>query len=159
MAIRIPGRIRSRPGLRTLSGLALAAILSVVVDAQPAAGADSEVASILPSFNRICSELQSGREALGRGSLSEEEFVDLVLDLFVRADSLSQRLAPYVPAGHAYTPVTALARGLSYLKTSLRENYEGTVARDGYRFVTADLDLTAALAWRSGVTDVRAAAR
>jgi hypothetical protein len=160
-ALRTPWRYRVRVGSRALSGLALAAILGLSVGLRPVAAAESntEVAGILPAFNRICSELQTGREALGRGNLTEEAFVDLVLDLFVRADSLSLRLQPYVPAGHAYTPVMALARGLTCLKDSLRENYEGLVARDGARFITADLELTAALAWRSGVTDVASAAR
>jgi hypothetical protein len=160
-ATRTPCRNRARAGPGALAGLALAAVLGLAADACPSAAAEasSEVARILPAFNRICSELQTGREALGRGSLTEEAFVDLILDLFVRADSLSLRLTPYVPATHAYTPVTALARGLTCLKGSLRENYEGMVARDGARFVTADLELTAALAWRSGVTDVASAAR
>ena len=53
-----------------------------------------------------------------------------------------------MPASHGYTPAAALARGLRYLKASLRANYEGIAGGNGYSFVTADLDFKAALAWR-----------
>jgi hypothetical protein len=151
-------RIGTRRGFRALAGLTLAALLGLAAEVRPAAAADAVVGNILPAFNQICSELQTGRQALQRGRLRDEAFVDLVLDLFVRADSLSVLLKERSPATHGYTPATALARGLRCLKDSLRENYEGMVARDGGRFVTADLELTAAIAWRSGITNVASAA-
>ena len=151
-------RIGSRTGLRALSRLLLAALLALAVEVRPSAAADADIGRILPSFNRICEELQSGRQALQRGHLADQAFVDLVLDLFARADSLSGLLSERVPVTRAYTSAAALARGLRCLKDSLRENYEGMIARDGYRFVRADLELTAAIAWRSGVAGAEVAA-
>jgi len=145
--------VRSRRGLALLPGLALAALLGASVEARPAPAAGSGVVpEILPAFNFICQELRDGRNALRSGSLSEESFVDLVLDLFVRADSLSELLASKAPPARAYSPSSALARGFRYLKESLRANYEGIVGRNGCQFVAADLSLEAALAWRSGIT-------
>lgn len=150
-------RLGSRTGLRALTGLWLAALLALAVEARPSVAADSEIGKMLPAFNRICEELQSGRQALQRGHLADQAFVDLVLDLFTRADSLSALLAGVVPVTRAYTPGAALARGLRCLKDSLRENYVGIVGGDGNRFVAADLDLTAALAWRSGIAGAEVA--
>jgi hypothetical protein len=144
-------RIGSRTGLRAFSGLLLAALLGLALEVRPSEAAKADSGTILPAFNRICEELQAGRQALQRGTLADEAFVDLVLDLFVRADSLSALISERAPVTRAYTSAAALARGLRCLKISLRENYEGMIARDGYRFVTADLELTAAIAWRSGV--------
>lgn len=152
-------RIGSRAGARVLSNLVLAALLGLGLEVRPSAAADAEIGKILPAFNQICAELQLGRDALQRGSLGDEAFMDLVLDLFARADSLSALLKDRIPANGAYTPTAALARGLRCLKGSLRENYFGMVARDGYRFVTADLELTAAIAWRSGVSGAEAGTR
>jgi hypothetical protein len=125
--------------------------LGLAAEPRPAA-AGAGVGGILPAFNQICSELQAGREALRGGGLTDEAFGDLLLDLFVRADSLSALMGQRLVPSRAYTPAAALSRALRCLKVSLRENYEGLIGRDGYRFVKADLELKAALAWRSGVT-------
>jgi hypothetical protein len=153
-AVRTQGRIGFRAARSALAGLLLAALLGSVAGVRPARADEATAAGVLPAFNRICVELTAGREGLRSGHLSDESFVDLVLDLFVRADSLSNLLEATLPGTHAYTPAASLARGLRCLKNSLRENYEGVVGRDGYRFVTADLDFKAAVAWRSGATEV-----
>lgn len=156
-AVRTQGGTGFRAARSALAGFLLAALLGSLAGVRPAradeAGA-ATAAGVLPAFNGICAELTAGRAGLRSGRLSDESFVDLVLDLFVRADSLSRLLEPTLPATHAYTPAASLARGLRCLKNSLRENYEGIVRRDGYRFVTADLDFKAAVAWRSGATEV-----
>ena len=144
--------LRFRSGLRALPALALAALLGLAVESKPASAMEGTVSDLLPAFNQLCQELLDGRSGLQAGRLTQEEFVDLVLDLFTRADSLTTLLARRVPPTRAYTPATALSRGFRYLKDALRENYEGIVRQDGYRFVAADLNFDAALAWRSGVT-------
>ena len=47
----------------------------------------------------------------------------------------------------------ALDFALRHLTQSLRENYEAIVEKNGFRFLTADVALKAAHAWRSGVTE------
>ncbi len=138
----------------TCPGLILAGLLSLAAGSGPARAAEGAVADVLPAFNTLCDQLVDGRRALQSGRLAEDAFVDLVLDLFTRADSLSQMLAARVPATRGYTTATALARGLRYLKASLRGNYEGIAAGNGYSFVAADLDFQAALAWRNGIAGV-----
>jgi len=144
--------VRPRRSLLALPGLALAVLLGVAVEVRPAPAAESGPPEIVPAFNLICQELRAGREALQKGSLTEGAFVDLILDLFVRADSLSALLTERSPRTKAFTPMMSLARGFRYLKDALRANYEGIVGRNGYQFIQADLNLEAALAWRSGIT-------
>ena len=154
----VVARARHRHGTWTcfgkLPGVILAAFLGVVVEAGPAFASEGAVPEILPTFNALCDQLSDGRHALQTGRLAEDAFVDLVLDLFTRADSLSQLLAVKMPSARGYTTASALARGLRYLKASLRSNYEGIARKDGYTFVVADLDFQAALAWRSSITGV-----
>jgi hypothetical protein len=144
--------VRPRRSLVALPGLALAVLLGAAVEVRPAPAAESALSDIIPAFNLICQELRDGRAALQKGRLSETAFVDLVLDLFVRTDSLSTLFSASAPRARALTPLTSLARGFRYLKESLRANYEGIAARNGLRFVEADRSLEAALAWRSGLT-------
>jgi hypothetical protein len=154
-----PTWVRHRRSLAAIPGLALAVLLSVAVEVRPSLAVETDLPRILPAFNHICQELLDGRDALQRGRLSEERFVDLVLDLFMRADSLSDLLAQRAPQSKALTPAFSLARGLRYLKDALRANYEGIVGRNGYQFVEADLSFEAALAWRSGITGADLARR
>ena len=158
-AVLTQSRRGSRAFRATCPGLILAGLLSLAAWSGPARAADSAVADVLPAFNALCDQLVDGRRALQTGRLAEDGFVDLVLDLFTRADSLSQLLAARVPATRGYSTATALARGLRYLKASLRSNYEGIADGDGYNFVAADLDFQAALAWRNGIAGVALNAR
>lgn len=144
--------VRPRRSLLAIPGLALAVLLGAAVEVRPAPAAEGGPPDIVPAFNLICQELRDGREALQKGRLSEDAFVDLILDLFTRTDSLSTLLSGRAPRVRAYTSLMSLARGFRYLKESLRANYEGVVGRNGYRFVEADRSLEAALAWRSGVS-------
>lgn len=153
-AVLTHSRRASRAFRAACPGLILAGFLSIAAGSGPARAADGAVAGVLPAFNTLCDQLLDGRRALQSGRLDEDGFVDLVLDLFTRADSLSQLLAEHMPATRGYSTATALSRGLRYLKESLRSNYEGIAAKDGYSFVAADLNFQAALAWRSGLGGV-----
>ncbi len=139
---------------RLFPGFVLAALLGLAAETSPAGASEGAVHDILPAFNTLCEQLADGRHALQSGHLAEDAFVDLVLDLFGRADSLSQLVSARMPATRGYTMTSALARGLRYLKASLRGNYEGISGKNGYSFVAADLDFQAALAWRNGLTGV-----
>jgi hypothetical protein len=135
-------------------GVILALCLGIAAETHSATASENGAREILPHFNSLCEQLAEGRGALQSGRLSEAAFVDLVLDLFTQADSLSQLLSAQMPATRGYSPASALARGLNYLKASLRGNYEGIAGGNGYSFVKADLEFKAALAWRSDATGV-----
>jgi hypothetical protein len=135
-------------------GVVLALCLGIAAETHLAAASESGAQEILPRFNALCDQLAEGRGALQGGRISEDAFVDLVLDLFTQADSLSQLLSARMPATRGYSPASALARGLRYFKSSLRGNYEGIAGGNGYSFVKADLDFKAALAWRNDATGV-----
>jgi len=110
------------------------------------------IRDLIPEFNAICTQLDQSRRALATGALNEEEFVDRILDLFVRTDSLGSILSERCPAPFRDLGTFALDRSIRFLKSSLRENYEGIVGRNGYRFVSADVALRAAEAWRNAIT-------
>lgn len=147
-------RIRSRTPRLLFPGVVLALCLGLLAETHLATASERDTRDILPAFNTLCDRLTQGRGALQSGRLSEDAFVDLVLDLFTQADSLSQLLSDRMLATRGYTPASALARGLRYLKASLRGNYEGIAGGNGYSFVKADLDFKAALAWRNDATGV-----
>lgn len=136
--------------------LVLAAILASL-DVAPApryalAVTGPDVNSMLPEFNRICTDLTRAREELRLGKLDEEAFSDRVLALFVDADSLRNTLETAgASARRIASPLFAMSHGIQYLIDSLRENYVGIVARNGTSFVAADRALQAAVAWRSGM--------
>jgi hypothetical protein len=141
-----PEPLRAR-GART-SLLVLAILCAAPTSAL---GENHEPASFVPEFNRICADLARTRADLGSGLLEEEDFAERILALFVDADSLQVALRTAWPGPRkAGTPLFAMERGLRYLVDSLRENYVGIVARNGFSFVEADRALQAALAWRSG---------
>ena len=150
-----------RPGARIalLGGLlALELAFAPPSDAGKPKGAD--LPSIAQEFQLICGQLEEARVGLRGGAISDEEFADRVLDLFVRADSLRELLPKF---GWTQTPATttgafALSRGLRYLIESLRENYVGIAAGNGANFVVADRAYQAAVAWRPSVEAATATA-
>ena len=85
--------------------------------------------------------------------LDESAFGDRILDLFVRADSISTLFDGRVPPPRRGGPAVALEWALKYLRESLRENYVGIVEGNGYRFVTADIALRAAKAWQGPLAE------
>ena len=144
---------------RAKKTLVLAAIVALI-DAAPAPGfarssdapTGPDFATMLPEFNRICTDLTRAREELRLGALGEEEFCDRILALFVDADSLNNTLySAGASVRRVAGPLFAMSHGLHYLIDSLRDNYVGIVARNGTNFVEADRALQAAVAWRSGV--------
>jgi hypothetical protein len=119
-----------------------------------AAGPDTQDwGSVVADFNRICAELDRARGQLASGTVTDEEFADRILDLFVRADSLSQLLprGGWIQGSDQRSGTFALSRALRYLIESLRGNYVGIAARNGVHFVEADRAYQAAVAWRSGM--------
>lgn len=142
---------RLRPGVRiALLGGLLALELACAAPADAGKPKAADLPSIASEFQDICGLLDAARAGLRDGTLSNEEFADRVLDLFVRADSLRE-LVPKTgwtqSTGNA-SGAFALSRGLRYLIESLRENYVGIAAGDGANFVEADRAYQAAVAWR-----------
>jgi hypothetical protein len=141
---------------RAKRALVLAAILASL-DAAPTpryalAATGPDLNTMVPEFNRICTDLTRAREELRLGTLDEEAFGDRILALFVDADSLMNTLETAgVSPRRIASPLFAMSHGIRYLIDSLRENYVGIVARNGTSFVAADRALQAAVAWRSGV--------
>jgi len=116
-----------------------------------AAPDEDDRTALVAEFNQICSELTEARARLGSGAMQDDAFADVVLDLFVRADSLAHQLPPggWIQ-GSRSSQAFGLSRALRYLVEALRENYVGIAARDGVHFVEADRSYQAAVAWRSG---------
>jgi hypothetical protein len=114
-------------------------------------GDGAHLQGMIREFNAICSDLQKARYDLEQRVLDETAFGDRILELFVRADSITTLLDIRVPAARRVGPAFALHWGLKHLRASLRENYEGIVEGNGYRFVTADLAFKAAEAWRGSL--------
>jgi hypothetical protein len=145
------GGLRRGAQIALLGGL-LALDLAFAPGSDAAAPDDREQSAIVAEFNRICSELSEARSRLGAGTMTDDEFAGTVLDLFVRADSVSLR----VPRGgwiqgSGSGKTFALSRALQYLIGSLRGNYVGIAARDGVQFLEADRAYQAAVAWRSNI--------
>jgi hypothetical protein len=148
MNLRRDSSGRNGPERRAL--LLGVAVLFLLATPQPLlAGAEPSRSGILTEFNAICKDLLDARERISCGALNEEAFTDRVLELFVRADSLSRLLGTSSINVHRDMGTFALQRGVDYLIDSLRENYVGIVARNGVSFVEADQALKAAVAWRS----------
>jgi hypothetical protein len=131
-------------------GALLALELACAVPASAEKHDAPDVPGVISEFRQICSELEQARAGLGAGALSDEEFADRVLDLFVRADSLQHELprGGWVRNGRSVTGSFALSRALRYLIESLRENYVGIASKSGIDFVQADRAYQAAVAWR-----------
>jgi len=142
---------KARKGTAFLPAFALTFLLTATT---PGIGSGEDGASIrglVHEFNSICADLQTARCDLQMGTVDLDAFGDRILDLFVRADSITTLLDHLAPAPRPIGPAFALEWALRYLRESLRENYEGIVERNGYRFVTADLALKAAEAWRGNL--------
>lgn len=140
-----------RKGTASLPAFALTFLLTATT---PGIGSGEDGASLkglVHEFNSICADLQTARCDLQMGSLDESAFGDRILELFVRADSITTLLDQCSSAPRPIGPAFALEWALKHLRESLRENYEGIVEGNGYRFVTADLALKAAEAWRGNL--------
>ena len=145
----------TRHGRGLLPALALTLVLTSTTPGigNGAEGADgcyeiADLRGLVREFNSICTDLQKARGDLQMRILDENAFGDQILELFVRADSISTLFDGRVPPPRQIGPAFALEWALKYLRESLRENYVGIVERNGYRFVTADLALKAAEAWQ-----------
>lgn len=159
---RYPDRAgRVRPGARiALLGGLLALELACAAPAGAGKQDAVDVRAIVAEFRQICGELDQAREGLRSGTVSNEEFADRILDLFVRADSL-HLLAPrggWVRNSGNAAGTFALSRALRYLIESLRENYVGIAAGNGVNFVEADRAYQAAVAWRPELSAAAATA-
>jgi hypothetical protein len=108
---------------------------------------------LVREFNSICGDLQKARLDLQSRGLDDSAFGDRILELFVRADSITTLLDGRVPPPRHPGPAFALEWALRHLRESLRENYEGIVEGNGYRFVTADLAFRAAEAWKGSLAE------
>ena len=150
------GRVRPGAGIAVWGAL-LALELACAVPASAEKHDALDVPGVVSEFRQICSELEQARAGLGAGAVSDEEFADRVLDLFVRADSLQHELphGGWVRNSGSGTGTFALTRALRYLIESLRENYVGIASKSGIDFVAADRAYQAAVAWRP---DLEAAA-
>ncbi len=111
------------------------------------------VQGLVKEFNSICTDLQKARRDLQMRILDETSFGDRILELFVRADSITTLLEKRAPAPRHSGPAYALEWALRHLRESLRDNYEGIVEGNGYRFVTADLAFKAAEAWKGSFVE------
>ena len=116
-------------------------------------GDGANLSGLVREFNSICSDLQKARCDLQMRVLDEAAFGDRILELFVRADSITTLLDRRAPSPGRAGRAFALEWALRHLRESLRENYEGIVEGNGYRFVTADLAFKAAEAWRGSLVE------
>ena len=148
----------TRKGSALLPAFALTLVLTATTPGIGTGGAgrgdDAHLQGLVREFNAICTELQKARFDLEQRVLDETAFGDRILELFVRADSITTLLDIRVPAARRVGPSFALHWALKHLRASLRENYEGIVEGNGYRFVTADIAFKAAEAWRGSLGDL-----
>ena len=156
----------SRPSAETRHGRGLLPALAltlVLTSTTPGVGSgrpdadgrrdSAELRGLVREFNSICTDLQKARSDLQMRILDESAFGDRILDLFVRADSITTLFDGRVPPPRRAGPAFALQWALKHLRESLRENYVGIVEGNGYRFVTADLALKAAEAWQGSLVE------
>ncbi|HZE20309.1 MAG TPA: hypothetical protein VE402_09330 [Candidatus Angelobacter sp.] len=146
----------SRPAV-LLPAMALTFVLTATtpgIGSGDSRGDGANLRGLVREFNTICSELQKARGELQLHVLDETAFGDRILALFVRADSINTLLEKRVPGPRRGGTALALQWALKHLTDSLRENYEGIVEGNGYRFVTADLSFKAAEAWKGSLGDV-----
>jgi len=145
-----------RPASVFLPAMALTIVLTATTPGIGTGGSRGDgvdLKGMIREFNAIGTELQRARADLTLRVLDEESFGDRILELFVRADSIKTLLDQRVPPPRAAGPAFALEWALRHLNESLRENYEGIVEGNGYRFVTADLAFKAAEAWKGSFGD------
>jgi len=149
----------TRNGGALLPALTLSLLLSAATPC-PSAGAGAlDLRDLVKEFNSICTDLETARRDLQLRGLDEYAFGDRILELFVRADSISGLLESRASSQRKMGPAFALDWGLRHLRASLRENYEGIVEHNGYHFVTADLSLKAAHAWQGRAVEAEAVVR
>ena len=147
---------RMRPAGTFLPAMALTIVLTATTPGigSGSRGDGANLQGLVREFNTICTELQKARGELQLRVLDEAAFGDRILELFVRADSINTLLQKKVPGPRRSGTALALQWALKHLTDSLRENYEGIVEGNGYRFVTADLAFKAAEAWKGSLGDV-----
>jgi len=136
--------------------MTLAIVLTATTPGIGSGGAHDDGANVqglVREFNSICGDLQKARRDLQLCVLDESSFGDRVLELFVRADSVTTLLDQRVPPPRRLGSAFALEWALRHLRESLRENYEAIVEGNGYRFVTADLAFKAAEAWKGSLVE------
>jgi len=146
----------TRNGTAFLPALALTVVLTASTPGIGSGGSRDDgpkLQGLIREFNAICADLQTARRDLQVRVLDEATFGDRILDLFVRADSITTLLDRRAPARGRVGSAYALEWALRHLRESLRDNYEGIVEGNGYRFVTADLAFKAAEAWRGSIVE------
>jgi len=149
-----------RPAGVFLPAMALTIVLTATtpgIGSGGSRGDRADIKALVREFNAIGTELQRARGELQLRILDERSFGDRILDLFVRADSIKTLLDQRFPAPRTVGPAFALEWALRHLTESLRENYEGIVEGNGYRFVTADLAFKAAEAWKGSLGETSVA--
>lgn len=149
----------TRNGSALLPALALTLLLSAATPGPNAWAGAPDLRDLVKEFNLICTDLEAARRDLQSRIVDESGFGDRILELYVRADSISNLLDSRAPAPRKIGPAFALEWGLRHLRESLRENYEGIVEGNGYRFVVADLALKAAHAWQGKAVEATAGVR
>ena len=146
----------TRHGSALLPAMTLAFVLTATTPGIGSGGSRDDGANLqglVREFNSVCADLQKARLELQSRALDDSAFGDRILDLFVRADSITTLLDARVPPPRRPGPAFALEWALRHLRESLRENYEGIVEGNGYRFVTADLAFRAAEAWKGSLAE------
>jgi hypothetical protein len=152
------GRLHRSARIALLGGI-LAVELAIAPPSEAGRADEPDLRAAAAEFGRICDELNAARGGLRAGTIGDDEFAERVLELFVRADSLGQKVprGGWIQAGRN-SGSFALSRALRYLIESLRENYVGIAARNGVSFVEADRAYQAAVAWRSDIEAATASA-
>jgi len=147
----------TRNGTALIPAFALAIMLTATTpgigSGSASRGDGHAVQGLVREFNSICTDLQKARRDLQVRILDEAAFGNRILELFVRADSITTLLDQRAPAPRHSGPAYALEWALRHLRESLRDNYEGIVEGNGYRFVTADLAFKAAEAWKGSLVE------
>src|SRR5262249_58352239 len=110
----LPRAIRAG-SIRTLPvALALLVLAAPAQSAQAAKRPD--LAGLIPTLNRICSDLSRSREELRTGMLDADQFSERVLALFVDADSVREVVEATPPAARLVGgPFFAADHSLRYL--------------------------------------------
>jgi len=146
----------TRHGSALFPAMTLAIVLTATTPGIGSGGSSDDGANVqgmVREFNAICGDLQRARRDLELQVLDDSSFGDRVLELFARADSITTLLDRSVPPPRRPGTAFALEWALRHLRESLRENYEGIVEGNGYRFVTADLAFKAAEAWKGSLAE------
>ncbi len=149
----------TRKGRAFLPALTLSVMLTATTPGLGSGETAIDLRDLIREFNSICADLQTARCDLQKRVLDETAFGDRILELFIRADSITTLLEARLPGPRHPGPTYPLQWALMHLRQSLRENFEGIVEGNGYRFVSADLALKAAEAWQGKLTSPEASPR